>query len=95
MGYSTALSYAEAVREGSIDLDAALSAHFTSNCFPPIPAVQIVPARTAIEAVNDGEPDRLIDLPEGVEHVQYGTQVPAWVFIDSLRLDAFLAPEAV
>jgi hypothetical protein len=76
------------------DLDTALRWHFQSNCFPPVPVQMVEPAKAAIAAVVDDEADQLIDLPEGVSHRRYGTQMPAGVFCDEMRLEAFVEYEA-
>lgn len=86
MGYATALGIAES----GLALETQLGWHFSTNCYPSIPSVMVQPAMAAIEACVDEESERLITMPEGVEHRQYGNEVPAWVLVDSLRLDAFV-----
>jgi len=85
MGYATAIGIADS----GLDLDVQLQWHFTSNCYPPIPLGMIEPAKAAIALAQSGEADEMVAMPEGVEHRKYGTQVPAWVLIQSLHLEAF------
>lgn len=86
MGYTTALGIADT----DLDLDTKLGWHFTSNCYPPIPSVMIEPAKAAIALAEEGESDKLVAMPEGVEHRVHGSAVPAWVLIQSLHLEAFV-----
>ena len=89
MGYATALGIAES----GLDLDLQLQWHFTSNCYPPIPLLMIAPAKAAIALAESGESDEMVQMPDGAEHRKYGSQVPAWVMIQSLHLEAFISAE--
>jgi hypothetical protein len=89
MGYATAIGIADS----GLDLDLQLQWHFTSNCYPPIPLMMIAPAKTAIALAENGESDEMVQMPDGAEHRKYGSQVPAWVMIQSLHLEAFIASE--
>lgn len=51
--------------EQGVDIDVALSWHLRSNHYPPVPSFMIPLAKAAIEAFNDGEPDRVLELPQG------------------------------
>lgn len=79
------------VGEG-ISLSTAISAHFSSNCYPPVPQIMVPVAVAAIETVQ-GDPEdggsEYIDLPDGVEWV-HGDRPTAYEVIESLRLDAFV-----
>lgn len=86
MGYATALGIADT----DLDLDTKLGWHFTSNCYPPIPLMMIAPAKAAIALAESGESDEMVAMPEGAQHRKYGSQVPAWVIIQSLHLEAFV-----
>jgi len=72
------------------DLDTALGWHMKSNLFPPPPSFMIPVAAAAIDAANEGETDRLIELPDGVEFRDGRTAVEAWRIIESFRLDSFI-----
>jgi hypothetical protein len=89
MGYATALG----ISESGLDLDLQLQWHFTSNCYPPIPLMMIAPAKEAIALAENGESDEMVQMPDGAEHRKYGSQVPAWVMIQSLHLEAFISSE--
>jgi hypothetical protein len=89
MGYATALG----ISESGLDLDLQLQWHFTSNCYPPIPLMMIAPAKEAIALAENGEADEMVQMPDGAEHRKYGSQVPAWVMIQSLHLEAFISAE--
>jgi hypothetical protein len=90
MGSTQAMGMAEAVDDGMVDLRSALSWHLTSNHYPPIPEIMIDVAMAAIEAGEDEDWDRLIDLPDGVEHRRYGHSVPASAVIEDMHLDPFI-----
>ena len=60
MGHLSAMDMA-----AHADLDTALSWHLRSNHYPPVPTFMIPLAKAAIEAFNDGEPDRVLELPQG------------------------------
>lgn len=68
-------------------LETALQWHLEANCFPPIPEVYDA-ALAAIIAVNDGEWDEEIALPEGVTWRGH-TTAPAWACVDGWHLEAF------
>ena len=89
MGYATALGIAES----GLDFDLKLQWHFTTNCYPPVPLMMIAPAKAAIALAEIGESDEMVEMPEGAEHRKYGSQVPAWVVIQSLHLAAFVGGE--
>jgi len=83
MGYATAAGYAEAVNEGAVSLESAVSAHLRSNCFPPVHPDFHPFAVEAIEAMNAGEEGRELFLPNG-------KVVLACDAIEQLHLEAFL-----
>lgn len=64
--------------------------HLQSNHFPPHPSTMIPVALAAVEHANNDEWDALVDLPEGVEHRVFGTQVPVHEIVSALHLDGFL-----
>jgi hypothetical protein len=64
-----ALGMAEQVAGGNASLTTAVSWHLSSNHFPPVPAFMVPVAIAAIEAGNDEDWDRELELPLGcVEH---------------------------
>lgn len=72
------------------DLDTALGWHLQSNHYPPVPSIMIPVASAAIDAANEGETDRLIELPDNVEFRDGRTAVEAWRIIESFHLDSFI-----
>ena len=79
--------------EMSTNRRVTLSWHLQSNHYPPPPAFMVDVAEAAIDACNEGDYERLIELPNGAEHRRYGSKVPANVIVESLHLDAFLDEE--
>lgn len=94
MGTANAIGMADAVHEGGISLGVALEWHLRSNHFPPVPRAMIPVAEAAIEAGNDDDYDRLIDLPEGTTYRDGRTSVEAYAIIESFHLGAFIENES-
>lgn len=85
MGYATASDLAT-----STDLRQAVSIHFASNCYPPIPQLWLDQALVAIYDCASEEPDTLVDLPDGVTRPDGSTTATAGLIVNSLRLEAFV-----
>lgn len=77
---------------GDINRAQALSWHLTSNHYPPVPEFMVPVCEAAIDAYNEGEPDRLINLPEGVSY-RGVISAPAIAIIEGHHLDAWLEDE--
>ena len=90
MGYSTALSLAT---DPHMSLEDAISIHFSSNCYPPIPQFMVQSAIAAVVAVSAGDYDEVIELPMGVTYKD-SPYVDAGTFVDAHRLDAFIFEDA-
>jgi hypothetical protein len=73
-------------------IDRQISIHFSSNCYPPVPQFMVQVAIDAIDAINEGDLDRQIDLPAGVSFKDSKT-VSASDVVDQLRLDAWIYGE--
>jgi len=73
--------------------EVALTWHLQHNHYPPIPLMMIPIAQQAIEAANEHEWDREIEMPDEVEHKVHGNNVPACVLIDYMNLQDFLDSE--
>ena len=86
MGYSTAYSLAT---DAHLSLEDAISIHFSSNCYPPIPQYMVQCAVAAVVAVSAGDYDEVIELPMGVTY-RDSQFVDAATFVDAHRLDAFI-----
>jgi hypothetical protein len=74
------------------DLDTALTWHLQSNHYPPVPLSMLPACRAAIDALNDEDPDCMIDLPDGVSW-RGEPQAPAWAVAEQHHLDAFVNQE--
>ena len=87
MGNLSALALQD--EELNYTLEQQLSLHFQTNCYPPIPQQMIPTAVAALDAINDGEGDNLIDLPEGVTFRGYSVAT-AWQIAESYRLGMWI-----
>lgn len=84
MGYLSAQAMAQAT-----NLSTALHWHLTTNHFPPVPASMVGPCMEAIEAIQEDDSERMIDLPEGITW-KGQSAAPAWEIAESHHLDAFI-----
>lgn len=87
MGYNTARDMAEA-----LPLEEALRYHLTVNHYPPVPTEMISVCVEAIEAMNDEDYNREIDLPAGTSHKGL-TTAPACAIVEAHHLEAWLIDE--
>ena len=71
----------------------AIGWHLQSNHYPPVPPIMNPVALAAIDAGNEQDFDRLIELPDGVEFRDGRTAVEAWRIIESFHLDTFIEYE--
>jgi hypothetical protein len=69
--------------------DRQISIHFSSNCYPPIPQFMLPVAIEAIQAVNEGDFDREIALPDNVQF-RNSITVKACEAVDALYLNAWV-----
>ena len=90
MGYTQAIGFAEAVNDGSVSLDSALSYHLFSNHYPPLPAGTLKIAKRAIAKWNSGKRDAKVDVSAIGSHRRYGTRVPVAVCLDAWHLWPFV-----
>lgn len=91
MGSTYAAGLADEIG-GLIDLPTALHIHLRSNHYPPVPEAMIDPCVAAIDAANDDDWDREIDLT-GIAQWRGNDYAPAWAIIEGHHLDAFIAYE--
>jgi hypothetical protein len=85
MGYG----YARGLVDSGLATDAAIGLHLVQNCYPPMIGFKDA-AIAAVEFCNVGDHEALVSMPEGVSHKAYGDEVPAFVLVEALRLEAFL-----
>lgn len=76
------------------DFESALRWHLQSNHYPPVPAAMYEPCVAAIDAANEGDYDRAIDLTD-IASYKGGNSAPAWAIIEGHHLDAFIDDEEV
>jgi hypothetical protein len=84
-------NFATELADGALGLDMAnaLRVHLRSNHYPPVPSSMVQPCMDAIQAFIDEEPNKLIELPEGVSW-RGETSAPASAIAESHHLDAWL-----
>ncbi len=88
MGYLTALDTIDQL--GPEELSRAVSLHFSSNCYPPVPQYMVDVAVEAIEHCAHEDSEFTIELPEGVSY-QGKEKVKAYEIVEGLYLEAFVA----
>lgn len=76
------------VSEG-ISLEQSLVWHLTSNHFPPVPTSMVGPCIEAIEACNEDDSNRLIQLPEQTSW-RGQDSAPAWAIVEGHHLEFYL-----
>lgn len=74
---------------GDLSLQHQLKIQLQNNHYPPVPTSMVFPCIEAITAVNDGDPGRLIELPEGVLWRNLPT-APASAIVEGHHLDAWV-----
>lgn len=84
MGYTTALDLAD-----NISIDAGLAYHLQANHYPPVPVSMVDACIETIEAYQDEDYQRLIELPTGV-FWRGETSAPASAIAEAHHLDAWL-----
>jgi hypothetical protein len=84
--------FAEDLSTMDISLEQSIGYHLQANHYPPVPASMVPVCIEAINAYNDGEYHRELELPEGVLW-RNQTEAPAWAIIQSHHLDAWLMEE--
>jgi hypothetical protein len=91
MGSTYAAGLADEVG-GLIDLETALHIHLRSNHYPPVPTAMIEPCVAAIDAANNDDWDRHIDLT-GIAQWRGEDYAPAWAIIEGHHLESFIDSE--
>jgi hypothetical protein len=85
-------TYAEGIAETGLPLEEQIEWHLRGNFFPPVPMSMVEVCVKAIECYNNGEPEKLLGLPEGVGYRGL-TAAPAHAIIEAHRLDTWLVGE--
>ena len=79
-------AFVEGILEMGVDTDIALQQHLQYNHYPPVSEDFIPACKQAIEAGNDRDWNKKIELPNG--KIRTVSQI-----IEGLHLDFFLEPE--
>jgi hypothetical protein len=87
MGVLSAMALRD--EELSLSLEAQISLHFQTNCYPQIPQQMVPTAIEALDLVNEGHGDEYIDLPEGV-FFRLRDYATGWEIVESYRLGAWV-----
>jgi hypothetical protein len=82
-------NFAADLAEMDLDLNNAIAIHLTSNHYPPVPSSMVQPCIDAIDAINDEDGNRLIELPEGVSW-RGETHAPAYAIAEAHHLHNWL-----
>ncbi len=64
-------------------MNIALTYHLQYNHYPPVTAQMVPYCEEAIQAVTNGEPETMIEFPNG-------EQIAAWDLVEDLHLDEFV-----
>jgi len=76
------------------DLETALTWHLRANHYPPVPYEMIAVCKDAIEACNEWDYERQIELPPQVTWRGL-TTAPANAIVEGHRLEAWLDEEEI
>lgn len=82
-------NFAQDLAATELPLEDQLAYHLTANHYPPIPTMMVGTCIAAIEAVNDYDPYREIELPNGVSYRGSDT-APAVAIVEQHHLGAWL-----
>lgn len=87
MGRNLAMELAGASRD--LSLQHQIKIQLQNNHYPPVPTSMVFPCIDAITAVNEGDSERLIELPDGVLW-RNQTSAPAYAIVDAHHLDPWV-----
>jgi hypothetical protein len=74
------------------DIDTGLAWHLRVNHYPPVPIEMVEVCKEAIQAYNEYDYHREIDLPLGTSYRGL-TKAPASAIVDAHHLDAWIETE--
>jgi hypothetical protein len=76
--------------ESELDLETQITIQLRSNHYPPVPVSMVPVCIEAIDKVNEGEGNWLVELPEGVSY--RGEPVaPAYAIVEQHHLEYWIA----
>lgn len=82
-------NFAQDLATTELPLEQQLAYHLTANHYPPIPTLMVGTCVAAIDAVNEYDPYREIELPDGVSYRGSDT-APAVAIVEQHHLEAWL-----
>lgn len=85
MGYALAVDLAD-----NYSTEVALELHLRTNFYPPVPHKMASVCLDAIQAINDGDDEYLVQLPEGVLW-RGQDSAPAWSVAENFRLAPWIS----
>lgn len=71
------------------DLQTGLRWHLRSNHFPPVPLSMLPVCEEAIDAANEDDWERMIELPEGTSY-RGRDEAPAWAIVEAHHLQSWI-----
>jgi hypothetical protein len=83
---------AQAMAATDTSIEVQIGWHLSSNHYPPVPSMMVPVCIDAIDAYNEGEYDREIALPGGIEYKGH-PEAPAHAIIDQHHLHAWCVEE--
>lgn len=87
MGSNFATELAE--MDLGLSMEDAIAIHLQANHYPPVPRSMVKPCMDAINAYNEDEFNKLIELPEGITW-RGETHAPTHAIIEAHHLQAWL-----
>ena len=76
----------------SLTLEDQITIQLRSNHYPPVPYSMVQPCINAINACNEDDSNRQIELPEGVTW-RNQTTAPAYAIVEGHHLEAWVSYE--
>ena len=84
--------FAEDLSASELSLSEQITYHLRGNHYPPVPVSMVTPCVEAINAYNTGDPDQLIELPDGISWRGEST-APASAIINAHHLESWLGSD--
>lgn len=74
----------------NLSLEQQITIQLRNNHYPPVPYSMVQPCIEAIDACNEDDSERLIELPEGVTW-RNKDKAPAYAIVEQHHLDAWVS----
>ena len=76
----------------TLPIESAIGIHLRGNHYPPIPLEMVQPCIKAIDLVNAGNGEELVDLPPPVLW-KGNTKAPAYAIVEAHHLDSWIVED--